>query len=120
MRALTDRAWLWGSVGAIGFGEPTGLRPTCLCRCCVIAGEEGGLSGAKGGRPAPSAPAGLFFTLPTSAPTSQSCTLRRSVWKATRSIALKKPGSREDDFLLMVRRLARQKIRGKPRGEAAT
>jgi hypothetical protein len=42
------------------------------------------------------------------------------VWKATRSIALKKPGSREDDFLLMVRRLARQKIRGKPRGEAAT
>jgi hypothetical protein len=26
----------------IGFGEPTALRPTCLCRHCVIAGEGAG------------------------------------------------------------------------------
>ena len=43
MRGLTDRTSYLGRVGAIGFGEPTVRRPTCLCRHCDIAGEGAGI-----------------------------------------------------------------------------
>ena len=70
--AKPDRSRMssWGECLASGLRKPTVLRPICVCLLCDIAGESV-RSEAKGGRPAPSAPADLFFTLPTSAPTSK-------------------------------------------------